>query len=176
MRPKTLDTLSAALLLALALPMGAARAQASDDEAPSQSAGQPQLYYYCTAGLGTSSRFYVTPIMPETWHYDPLGIVLKQPVNYAWKQAVSTASLANNPHCEYGTKEDAKLQRQTQIELAVHFNHQVINMDWRYGQTGPATMVADKKPAPDVKTAGDAKTPKVVDAQLMPDLSSLLRH
>ena len=157
MRHNKTKILIAALAVAGAFAQGAARAA----EGPPGQNGEAPLYYFCMAGLGTSNYFYVTPLMRETWKYDPLGIVLKQPVNYAWKQAVSKERLANNPHCEHGTKESAEKERATQIELVAHFKHKIVNMNWQYGQNGPATS-AGAAPAPtgaalESKNTGDAK-------------------
>jgi len=143
----------AAILAAFPLAAGAAEVKPATAE---KTAEEP-LYYFCMAGLGTSSRFYVTPVMRETWKYDPLGIVLKQPVNYAWKQAVGKIRLANVPHCEHGTKESAEKARQSEIEQVTRFKRTIVHVEWHYGQTGPATIVSDGVPAPDVKKTSESK-------------------
>ena len=155
--------------LLAALPLLSGAAAVSPAPPPSGEAAEEPLYYFCMAGLGGSKKFYITPIMRETWHYDPLGIVLKQPVNYAWKQAVSKMPLANIPHCEHGTKESAERARQLEIGQVTRFKHKVVNVSWHYGQTGPATIAADSKPAPDVKKTSDTKnTGDAIPAQVAP--------
>ncbi|MFZ1992129.1 MAG: hypothetical protein WAW96_20430 [Alphaproteobacteria bacterium] len=147
--------------LFLAIPHAASAAStAGASAAPPKERAEEPLYYFCMAGLGASDRFYVTPVMRETWHYDPLGIVLKQPVNYAWKQAVSKLPLANVPHCEHGTKESAEKARQSEIEQVTRFKHKIVNMNWHYGQTGPATVVTGATPAPGAKTGIETKNVK----------------
>ncbi len=100
----------------------------------------PDAYYFCIAGIGGSSKtLYVTPVMRESWPYDITGAFIQRTVNPAWQQAIKALPLPFNGHCVESTEADAARIRQQQIDQEVKFHDKIVDVDWHYGQSGPAT-------------------------------------
>ena len=101
----------------------------------------PEMYYFCLAGIGgSSSHLYITPVMRETWPYDVKGIFIQTTVDPQWRQAIKGQLTPLNAHCIESPQADATRIRQQYIDQEGRGT--IVNIDWHYGQTGPATPKA----------------------------------
>ena len=129
------------ILLALVTSFAFASAQAGETPynpgSGASARATPEMYYFCLAGIGgSSSHLYITPVMHETWPYDIKGVFIQTTVNPAWQKAIKGQLTALNAHCMESPRADATRIRQQYIDQEGRGT--VVNIDWHYGQTGPA--------------------------------------
>lgn len=109
-------------------------------QACAKNAGVPQaaqdFSYFCQAGnKGTSHTLYITPV-----HHFGTGTgaaisMAQQKLDIAWTQAIHGQRDAYLPECQLTQTADVQRQRQ---DVLAQPRAGTVNVDWRYGQNGPA--------------------------------------
>jgi len=102
----------------------------------------PDGSYFCLAGIGGGSHvLYLTAIRHEDWPYDSTGTIMIRKASAAWQQAMRGQPSALNAHCQDTPTAQIQSVRQGYVDQARRFGDRIVDMNWHYGQVGPATPV-----------------------------------
>jgi len=105
--------------------------------------------YVCVAGnVGTYHTLYITAAHHADWPVsDSTGI---RKASAAWTAAIHSQPYPFNAHCVLDHTEHVQQLRQS---LLAQPHDKTVNIDWQYGQAGPARVISSASPAAPAATS-----------------------